>query len=230
MAQRQNFPLILTIASIKGGGGKSNLASNLAVAFQHMGRRPVIVDADVGMRTSEQWHDDREEYLSTHPNTDAALIPVFKKTGRIQKTVDELAATYDTVIVDTGSQDSSEMRTGLLSADVVVTPVEPTREALDGVDPFLELIKQTRDYNEDLTLVAVVSRATSTRRAQDAREELQELDQAHAVHVANSVISSRVSHPDSKSRGLSVVESRDAKAKTEIEALANELLTITKGK
>ena len=40
---------VVTIASGKGGVGKTNVAINLAVAWAQLGRKPIIMDADLGL-------------------------------------------------------------------------------------------------------------------------------------------------------------------------------------
>ena len=40
---------IITIASGKGGVGKTNLAINLAVAYSQIGKKVVVLDADLGL-------------------------------------------------------------------------------------------------------------------------------------------------------------------------------------
>lgn len=224
--------LRIVVASLKGGGGKSNIADNIAVAFQRLGHSVAIIDADRTMNTSEQWHDDREEYIGQNPDAGVELIPVVKKTGRIGSTIEELARTYNIVIIDTGGQDSSEMRSALGAVDVVLTPVEPTQESLDGVAPFLDIIEKVRDLGAEIEVAVVLSRVppNSPKRISDAHEYLSDFSADGALVVTQASISNRVVYPDSKAAGLSVVESRDATAKSEVEALAAELLTITKGR
>lgn len=229
--RESTLPLIVEIASLKGGGGKSNIAANLGVAFRALGYTVAIIDSDPVMNTTEQWHDDREAYIEQNPKADIELVPVIKKTGRLGGAIQELAGSYSIVIVDTGGQDSSEMRSALGHVDIALTPVEPTQEALDGVEPFLKIIENARDFNETLAVVAVLSRvqANSPKRIADAHEYLQEFVDSNGLTVASSVITNRVAYPDSKAYGLSAIESKDATAKGEVEDLANELLTIVKG-
>lgn len=223
--------LSIVVASLKGGGGKSNIADNLAVAFQRLGHTVAVVDADRAMNTSEQWHDDREEYIEQHPDSGVVLIPVMKKNGRIASTVEELTRSYNIVIIDTGGQDSSEMRSALPVVDMALTPVEPTQESLDGVAPFIEIIEKVRDLGAELEVVVTLSRVppNSPKRISDAHEYLHDYSEEGSLVVAQSFISNRVAYPDSKASGLSVVESKDSIAKGEIESLALELLTIGKG-
>jgi len=42
-------PRIITISSGKGGVGKTNIAINLAIAFTEIGKRVVVMDADLGL-------------------------------------------------------------------------------------------------------------------------------------------------------------------------------------
>lgn len=223
-------PLIIEIASLKGGGGKSNIAANLGVAFAGLGRSVVIIDADRIMNTTEQWHDDREEHIEQHPDTGLNLIPVVKKTGRLGSTIAELSGSYQVVLIDTGGQDSSEMRSALGHVDIVLTPVEPTQEALDGMEAFIEIIESARDFNEALAVVAVLSRVppNSPKRITDAHSYLSDFVKENGLTIAQTAITNRVAYPDSKSSGLSVIESKDATARAEIEGLAAELLTIAK--
>lgn len=44
-----SFPLVLSVTSGKGGVGKTNVSVNLATALSRMGKRVVLVDADLGL-------------------------------------------------------------------------------------------------------------------------------------------------------------------------------------
>lgn len=224
--------LKLVIASLKGGGGKSNIAANLAVAFHRLGLSVVIIDADRVMNTSEQWHDDRESYIETHPDADVPRVTVVKKTGRLGSVIEEFGTSYQIVIVDTGGHDSAEMRSAFGAVDMALTPVEPTQESLDGLSPFVAIVDKVRDLGGVVDVVAVLSRVVphSPKRVADARQYLRGYVEENDLIVADAIVSNRVSYPDSKSEGLSVVETKDPTAKAEIEALAAELLAIAKGR
>lgn len=219
-------PLIICISSLKGGGGKSALTSNLAVVFQRAGLRVAIIDADKKLRTSIQWSDDREEYATEHPDSGVKPIYTVKKTGRVAGVAHQTAEDYDIVIIDTGAQDSNELRAGLIAADLVITPVEPSNEALDTIADYMEIIADARDVRGDIPVLAVISRAlhNSPQRIEEARSYLADYD----LHVADAVLVNRVAYPDTKSEGLGVAEAKDEKAKSEIEALAAEIAKLTK--
>ncbi len=44
---------VITVSSGKGGGGKTNLSVNLSIALAELGRRTVLIDADLGMANAD---------------------------------------------------------------------------------------------------------------------------------------------------------------------------------
>lgn len=82
--------MIITIGSYKGGTGKSTIATNLATEFHHRGTKVILIEADPIVGTSSQWAADREE-------NGYDTIPVVRKTGRLKKTLEDFAKTYDVV-------------------------------------------------------------------------------------------------------------------------------------
>ena len=44
-----NGPAVVAVTSGKGGVGKTNVVGNLAVAYQRMGKRILVFDADLGL-------------------------------------------------------------------------------------------------------------------------------------------------------------------------------------
>jgi flagellar biosynthesis protein FlhG len=48
-ALMENSPRVIAVTSGKGGVGKTNVVGNLAIAFQRMGKRVLIFDADLGL-------------------------------------------------------------------------------------------------------------------------------------------------------------------------------------
>ena len=51
--QQRPVARIITVTSGKGGVGKSNTTINLAIQFQRMGHRVIILDADFGLANIE---------------------------------------------------------------------------------------------------------------------------------------------------------------------------------
>jgi flagellar biosynthesis protein FlhG len=48
-SSKMNGPLVIAVTSGKGGVGKTNIVGNLAIAYQRMGKKALIFDADLGL-------------------------------------------------------------------------------------------------------------------------------------------------------------------------------------
>ena len=66
-ASKQNtLPRVIAVTSGKGGVGKTNVVGNMAVALSRMGKRVVIIDADVGLANIDIIFNLRPEYNIRH--------------------------------------------------------------------------------------------------------------------------------------------------------------------
>ena len=201
--------MILLIGSHKGGCGKSTVATNLAATAAQEGRDVVLLDTD-SQSTSATWAADREE-------TNAPKVPCVQRVGNVTATAKELASKYDLVIIDAGGRDSTELRTGLLAADIVVVPVRPSQADLDTVFQLSDIITQAKDLNPTLQAVAVLTMSPThpaNTEIKVAREYLSE-----HITVLDCLVHDRKAYRDALSVGLGVVEHTDKKAEQEIKSL-----------
>ncbi len=60
------IPRVLAVTSGKGGVGKTNMVGNLAVALNRIGKRVVILDADMGLANIDIIFNMRPEYNISH--------------------------------------------------------------------------------------------------------------------------------------------------------------------
>lgn len=134
--------MIITIGSYKGGTGKSTIATNLATEFHRRGTKVILIEADPIVGTSSQWAADREE-------NGYDTIPVVRKTGRLKKTLEDFAKTYDVVIVDAPGKDSVELRSAAVVSDLLVVPTAPTTPDLDSTRGFLASMDEARHINSN---------------------------------------------------------------------------------
>lgn len=111
--------IVITVATLKGGSGKSTVASCLAVHWQQQGRRPVLIDADP--QRSLLRLGQREKAL--------AGVPVHE-TGEsgadIAQTADRLAAVHDVVIIDTAGFRAPSTLAALAAVRLILVPVKPS--------------------------------------------------------------------------------------------------------
>ena len=121
--------MIIVVGNHKGGTSKSTLAVNLATEYQHLGHRVIILETDPTVSTASQWAADRE-------NTDQPAMTTVRKTGRLGSTIDDLAAAYDVVIIDTAGKDSTELRSAAHRAACSSYPPAPLSRTLTQPGSF----------------------------------------------------------------------------------------------
>ncbi|MFA5906074.1 MAG: MinD/ParA family protein [Desulfobacula sp.] len=64
--ERTSLPRVIAVTSGKGGVGKTNIVANAAVALSRMGKRVVIIDADVGLANIDIIFNLRPEFNIRH--------------------------------------------------------------------------------------------------------------------------------------------------------------------
>lgn len=211
--------MIIVVGNHKGGTSKSTLAVNLAVEYQHKGRKVIILETDPTVSTASQWAADRE-------NTTREPITTVRKTGRLGSTIDDLAAAYDIVIIDTAGKDSTELRSAAHRADLLLVPTSTTVADLDATRIFLSWMDEARDMNPALKMLVVISKAPTywhSNHVETATAALAEIPKEIEFDLADTVIHHRNVYAQALSEGLSVVESDNSKAKAEIQLLTQEI-------
>ena len=106
---------IITIATQKGGAGKTTLATNLATASAKKGLLTLIIDAD-NQKTAINWfkkRDNQENPLVIAANDQATLEKLFSiaKTNKIER-----------IFIDTQGADSELVKFSVLHSDFILIP------------------------------------------------------------------------------------------------------------
>jgi flagellar biosynthesis protein FlhG len=143
---------ILTVASGKGGVGKTNLAVNMALAYARIGKKVIVMDADLGLanvnvmlKLIPKWnlyHVIRKQRTMREIiiETDYGIGIVagasgFSKIANLTESertnfIDELntLANADIIIIDTSAGVSSNVMDFIATADeaLIITTPEPT--------------------------------------------------------------------------------------------------------
>jgi septum site-determining protein MinD len=143
----------ITIASGKGGTGKTVLAANIGTAMAVAGRKVVVVDADLAMADLglylglEKSPVTLHEVLAGEATVDQALyegpagckimpsglsLSGFSRANpqRLRNVVDELKERFEFIIIDCGPGLSKESTVPLAVADEVIVVVNPDLASL----------------------------------------------------------------------------------------------------
>jgi chromosome partitioning protein len=207
------------MAGSKGGAMKSTLLQNLSVIHTLKGHETLLVDSDVQASTNSfiQLRDE----LSIEPR-----IPCIQKYGRsLQKEIQGLAQKYDTIFVDTPGRDAIETRGGMLAADILICPCQPSQLDLWAMEGLHDTINTVMDFNPNLRVHVVLSRVSPNRMMRDTAEARGYLQEFEHFTVCENEITERVVFRRAVSSGKSVVEMipNDSKANNEIQLLYKEI-------
>jgi len=226
---------IILVGGIKGGTGKTTVAVNLAVAHALTSEAAALgllcIDAD-DQANFNRWATFRTE-CEYQPH-----IQVTRQQGKgLSKTLRSFAEKYETIIVDAGGYDSTELRETTLVADTWLIPVVVSQFNVDTFEYVEQILGQVNAIRpESLTASLFVSQGstydTSSERAA-LREAAADFDR---FEVLNSQIRNRIIFKKAENAAVGVAElggkhpsglRSDGKAGAEIASLYAEVFEHT---
>ena len=122
---------IITVATMKGGSGKSTVASCLAVHWHLQGRTPTVIDADPQRSIAR---------LATRERALGGVPVVEDATDQAWKTARRMAAGGSPVIIDTPGFRSEATMACLAATDFLLVPVKPSPFDVDRMLDTLNLL------------------------------------------------------------------------------------------
>ena len=146
--------MIYTIGGIKGGSGKTTIATNLTVWLSSQGRDVLLVDAD-DQETATDFTVWRSEL--TGGNTGYTAIRLSDSAVRTE--VLKLEPKYDDIVIDTGGRDTASQRAALTIAGVFLLPFIPRSFDIWTLEKVTALIEEIRSINPELKILAFLNRS-----------------------------------------------------------------------
>ncbi len=209
--------MILVVGNTKGGVGKTTLAVNLTIARALAGRDVLLVDGDE-QGTAISFTELRTEQLGQPGYTAVSL-----HGAAIRTQVRQLAPKYADVVIDVGGRDTGSLRAALTVADTLLIPVQPRSFDLWAIDSITALVKEAREINERLRVVAILNAADAQGSDNDAAA--QQLSEVDGIEYLPTSVGRRKAFPNAASAGRSVLEqaSRDQKAVQELAAIISHV-------
>ena len=213
----------IAVTNLKGGVGKTTIATNLAAAFTQRGRTVCIVDTDLKQRSAMEWAGSR--------GPERAHISVFGVTDKqLNQEVEQLKGKFDLVIIDGVPQLSEVAERTIIASDVILIPISPSIYDFRAFESFLEKLEQVNENRVAYGIGKVKSFVVMNRvneRANLGREILAAVED-YDIPVLTTKIVNRTAYADTATGGLGVVEGKDKKAAAEFNSFTDEIENIIK--
>lgn len=221
--------MIISSVNYKGGVGKSTLTQNLAVALAHRDYKVCIVDADVTAATMD-WAEMRHENEIEPPITCIQLTNPKSFSSQVKKQYDD--GQYEVLIIDCPPTLSPVAVKAMYISNYLFIPLNTTGGSdIKVTEKLLVRFQEIKEAKEEgggaveAYLLANGFRNGITLHSEGIKD-IKELSKHYEVGMFDTVMHNRVAYGEANSIGYGVVELGDKKAKAEIEALIEEVLTI----
>ncbi|HBG25759.1 MAG: hypothetical protein A2Y10_02305 [Planctomycetes bacterium GWF2_41_51] len=176
-ADTRHKAMVLTIASGKGGVGKTNITANLAICFAAAGKKVAVLDADFGLANLDIIFGISTKYNLSHfikgvktldeiAHTACEGVDIFCGLAgveqlsqltefareRIVAAMDDLADNYDIVLIDTAAGISKSVLGFCLACDHTILVGTPDPAAITDVYMLMKAMN-IHKYNGRMSLL-----------------------------------------------------------------------------
>jgi len=207
---------IIGVVQVKGGVGRSTLATNLAAALSQHGTT-ALIDADVPQGTSASWGALRERAGRLGQLTVAGVADHRTLVSRAR----ELVAINDFVIVDGPPRLAEITRAIMVMSRLCLIPLGASAAEIWATADLVKTINEARERRLDINARIVWNRFREHTRS--ARELGDAAEKQLGLPALRSKLGYRVAYSEALARGLSVSEWPDRQAQEEFSALAAEI-------
>lgn len=205
--------MIVTIGGIKGGSGKTTVATNLAVMRSKV-KDLLLIDAD-----DQETASDFTILRNSEQESGAGYTSIRLSGSAVRTETKRLKDKYEDILIDTGGRDTASQRAALSVADVLLVPFVPRSFDVWTLEKVSELVGEMRTANPQLRAYAFINRADPAGR--DNEEAASIIQDTAELEFIDCPLGSRKAFSNAAALGLGVVESKpiDPKAVGEIETL-----------
>jgi chromosome partitioning protein len=184
---------VITLASRKGGAGKSTLTAHLAACAHAAGRRCLVIDADP-QRSLSLWHQLRSD----------GGPPLESATKGIDRAVAfAMLEGYDWIFIDTAPTTWVVVQEAIRAATLVVIPARPGFFDLNAVR---ETVATARERDKPYAVVLNAAPAKRDEREAPVVAQARSFLAQHEIPVWHGQISQRAGYALSLAAGSSAVE------------------------
>lgn len=206
--------MIITVGGIKGGSGKTTIATHLAIIRSLEGKDVLLVDAD-----DQETASDFTLLRSERRQGDAGYSCVKLNGPSVRNEVLRIKAKYDDIIIDTGGRDTTSQRAALTVSDLLLVPFVPRTFDIWTVEKVTTLVEELQPSNPNLKAFIFLNRTDP--RGADNKEAEDLLAEYDSLLFIQSPIGTRKAFGNAAAQGVAVTELKplDEKASSEVMVL-----------
>ena len=210
---------VITLATSKGGVGKSRLGRSLAAHWFTVGHKPALVDADPQRSLANRY--DSEGRLGAVP-------VVAEPEERVGEVIEELRRRHAPVIVDTAGFRNRTTIGALVATDLAIIPLKSAVEDVDAAIATYGLIREINETDErEGRPIKIAMVLTMTLRGTVIARHVREQLTAAGYPLLQAEMLNRVAYPEAGIEGLSPsITDPDGAAARDIAAIAQELMKL----
>ncbi len=210
---------IIGIIQVKGGCGRSTIATNLA-GIMALKNKAALIDCDMPQGTSASWYSIRAQQGKTGNLT----IATANDHTELIKQTEELSKTHQLIIIDAPPRIAEITRATLILSDLCLIPIGASAAEIWATNDLLKTIAEAKKIKPEINTRIIWNRfRSSTSSAQELATAVRE---NLGLAELKTKLGFRVAYSDALARGLTALEWTDKTAQTELVELAKELAQI----
>lgn len=209
---------IISIIQVKGGAGRSTIATNLAGLIS-TSKKVALIDCDMPQATSASWAAIRQGNITIATATDH---------NQVVSEIQRLNDSHDFIVIDAPPRIAEITKVALMLSELCLVPLGASAAEIWATSDLIKTIDAAKELKADIDVRIVWNRfRASTRSAQELSEA------AHnelSLKELKNKLGYRVAYSEALARGMTVTEWTDKTAKSEMLSLGKEIEKLIKVK
>jgi chromosome partitioning protein len=209
---------IIGVIQVKGGAGRSTVATNLAGELAKIGKT-VLVDGDMPQGTSASWYAVRRQ----SGKAGALLADTATDHRELISKIEAHSQAVDFIVLDGPPRIAEMTRAIVVLSDLCLVPVGASVAEIWATTDVLAIIEQAKNIRSiDARMIWTRHRSFT-----NLAKELTEQAKAElGLPIMKTSLALRVAYPEALGAGLTVAELPDQNARTEMRLLIAEVTRI----
>jgi len=191
--------MIITVGGIKGGAGKTTIATNFAIMRALEGRDVLLIDAD-----DQETSTDFSNLRSQKRGGDACYT--YNQLGgeAVRSQGLRMKEKYQDIVIDAGGRDTTSQRAALTISDILLLPFPPSSFDVWTIEKAEALVEEVRIINPNLQAYVFLNKAEAS--GDENAEASDYLRESEILTFIDTPIGNRKVFRKAASEGMAVVE------------------------